>query len=222
MHYYKYITLFLAALLVPACGQGETPRRIELVREVPREGDRPDPAMSMADRFGMRVAAAAPSPAGEPCCEGDGPFHYRAPGGWSAVAPTPVRNPNFIIGGDPEAQVFVTLLGSDGGGVELNLNRWRAEMGLAPLDPEGFAELERIPLMGAEAPLLDISGSFSTGAMMGGAAGRPRPGWRLIGTGAVLDGRAVFVKMTGPAGALEGQLEPFRDFCASLHPAPGH
>ena len=40
----------------------------------------------------------------------------------------------------------------------------------------------------------------------------------LLGAVCILDGRSLFVKMTGPAAAVDGQKAAFTEFCRSLRP----
>ncbi|NUP97149.1 MAG: hypothetical protein HUU28_13400, partial [Planctomycetaceae bacterium] len=40
----------------------------------------------------------------------------------------------------------------------------------------------------------------------------------LLGAVCILEGRSLFVKMTGPAAAVDGQKSAFTEFCRSLRP----
>jgi hypothetical protein len=58
-----------------------------------------------------------------------GALHFKAPEGWTAVAPTAMRNVNFQAG-NPALECYVTMLAGDGGGALPNVNRWREQVGL--------------------------------------------------------------------------------------------
>ncbi len=223
-----HVTLFSALALLAGCGGGEPEVEISAPREVAKPEVEADPALSTAERFGMRPAGEMPSPHGAmpPAMQGQSAaaeelFHFATPEGWTQVAPRQFRNPNFIIADNPDAQVYVTVLAGTGGGIEANLNRWREQMGQPPLSAEEFAALDTISFMGRPSPLLDLSGTFNGGMMMGGG-GEPRPNWRLLGTAALIGDQAIFIKMTGPDEVIGNQHEALRQFSASLHPAAGH
>lgn len=137
-----------------------------------------------------------------------------APRGWVEKAKSLGRHASYDAPGpDGPADVSVTILGGDGGGLTDNINRWRQQMALPTLAERDLQKtLERVDLGGHEAFLTKLQGSY-TG--MGG--GEPKPGWAMLAVVSVSDHHgAVFVKMVGPASTVDAQEAAFRDFVASL------
>jgi hypothetical protein len=86
-------------------------------------------------------------------------------------------------------------------------------MGVPALSSEDFAALERIPVLGTEAIVVEInSGSFE------GMAGEKVDQAGLLGLVCELPDRAVFVKMIGPEPVVGAAREEFLTFCRSLEP----
>lgn len=170
------------------------------------------PASAAAMRLGTptheRLGVRAMAPARQP---GSGELTWTTPAGWTQIAPTAMRAANFRVGADGAAECYLTLLGGAGGGLEANLNRWRAQMGQAPLTAEQIAELPTAPLLGGDAVLVDFEGSF---AGMGG--GERIENARLVGLTLIDERGAAFLKMTGPSTIVGGQLEAFLALAASM------
>jgi hypothetical protein len=143
---------------------------------------------------------------------GGGGLRWSTPAGWSELPTTALRVANFRVGDDERAECYLTLLAGNGGGLAANVNRWRAQMGLGALSADEVAKLPRKTLLGADATLVDLRGSFSG---MGGAA---LDDARLVGLLAIGPQGAAFLKMTGPSSALENQLDSFLALAASLQP----
>jgi len=149
-------------------------------------------------------------PAGLEAPAPSSPYTWAAPDGWVEARPRPVRLVTFEVGPAAEAECYVTVLGGDGGGVGLNVNRWREQMGLDPLGGEAVAELPTITLAGREAPWVELTGAYQ------GMRGEARPDWMLLGAVALLEEEAVFVKMVGPEAVVRGERDGFIAFCGSL------
>lgn len=106
-------------LLIAACGA--PPDNVEITdtttRSEYRYQDKVD--ASSDERFLSREALAK--------ADVTSPFHYSVPAGWTELAPTQFRNPNFAIGQDGDMECYVSVLQGDGGGLAINLNRWRGQ-----------------------------------------------------------------------------------------------
>jgi hypothetical protein len=136
---------------------------------------------------------------------------WDVPAGWVQVpARSEFRLADFQVGGDPDAEVYVTILPSAGGGVLENVNRWREQVGAEPLEASEVDALPRITLLGNEAVYMQVDGTFQG---MGGAALADA---RLAGL--ILPGRSstLFVKFTGPREVVGEHIEEFLDFATSL------
>ncbi len=111
----------------------------------------PDAAMpNDATHAGIGGGAVASSGLpGMPGMVGDVPppsaagFSFTAPEGWQAQPTTPFRVVNFAIPGPgvPAAEFYVTPLGGMAGGELANVNRWRGQLGLAPVAEADLAGL---------------------------------------------------------------------------------
>lgn len=198
------------AVALMACGgPSELSKEITEVRTTAKPDRDLDPNMSTAARFGYRMVTSG---------EDGGDAHgstdelgWTRPQGWAEVQSTSMRNPNFVIGANPDAQCYVTTLSGDGGGIAANINRWRGQLSLAPLGATEIEGLERITVLDEPAVFVQWTGEYR-GMGGGGQAD-------TLLAGALLEqrGRAVFIKMVGPASQLEGEIGRFKEFCASLH-----
>jgi len=61
------------------------------------------------------------------------PFEWKTPKGWTEKAGNSVRLVSFDVPGSPE-QASVIILGGDAGGFLPNLNRWRGQLEMQPVD----------------------------------------------------------------------------------------
>ncbi len=132
---------------------------------------------------------------------------WTPPAGWKRGEPKAMRETTYFAEG---AECWVTLLPGDGGGMLANLNRWCTQMGAAQLTEADLAKLERVPMHGAEGVVVRLARGASATAAAGADA--------LLGAVCILEGRSLFVKMTGPAAAVDGQKSAFTEFCRSLRP----
>lgn len=128
---------------------------------------------------------------------------WDAPEGWTEIQGTGMRHVTFRIGNVAES--YILFLPGEGGGVARNINRWRRQMRLPPLDVEAIAALPRTPILGANSPVLEAYSPDDRG---------------LLATYAQVPGRTLFVKLTGPALAVRKQKEAFSAFCRSLRIVP--
>lgn len=158
------------------------------------------------------AAAGAPEAAGANSRDG---LVWESPAGWQRGPDRPMRTVTYFAGPGGEVECYVAVLGGDGGGLKSNLDRWRQQMGAAPLTAAELAALERIPSLGGDAVLIAIPGSYRgmsneqvDDALMLGAMA-------LESVGGAPE-RAVFVKLIGPRNLAEAERASFRQFVASL------
>lgn len=151
--------------------------------------------------------SAVPSAANEPPN-----LQWDAPSGWTPAPATSMRLANFRIGSEQETECYVAVLKGAAGGAALNMDRWRGQMGVnaEPLNEAGIAALPKIKMLGQDAPLLEVNGTYQS--MEGQAHG----GYTLLGTIVQNQGFSVFVKMIGPSASVQSQREAFIAFCGSL------
>jgi len=133
---------------------------------------------------------------------------YSLPDGWREQPPKGMRVVNLEVG---NVQCYVIELAGEAGGLAMNLNRWRNEVGLAPLDQAGIAQLERVSAMGQSTPLLEVTGTYQ------GMSGPTGGDSRVLGVPIIRSTNSLFVKMVGPDSEVLAQRASFLDFVASLH-----
>lgn len=134
---------------------------------------------------------------------------WDAPDGWTRRAePGQMRVATFDAGdGDDALEVAVSTLGGGGGGLLANINRWRGQIGLPPIeDADIDSRLEHITECAMHAVYVDMQSDD-------GAAVEQR----IIG--AIIDdsaGGVWFVKATGDPALLERHAGAIRAFAASF------
>lgn len=143
---------------------------------------------------------AAASMAGQ-----QGGFNWMAPGSWNKGAEKPTRAVTYQTSAG--AECYVSVIGGDANGLEANMDRWRGQLGLAPLAPGEVEKLERVSICGAEGRMITIEGA-------GDSAGKA-----MLGAMAVVGSRSVFVKLTGSKDAVLKESENFKAFAQSLKEA---
>jgi len=171
--------------------------------------------LELAASIRAGAAAAAPGagrPAPEPAAaEPPPPFQWTAPEGWKPQPRRAMRVVTFVPAAAPGAEVFVALLGGTAGGVRANLDRWRGQIGTAPLTDAEFGALPRAKVLGGTAVFVAVEGAY---AGMSGGSGAS--GSMLLGMALERATDMVFVKMTGPAAEVRGEQDRFRAFCESF------
>lgn len=222
-HPRAWLAVVLTASLAvgPGCSDSG-PRTIERTRIAAKPDPPVIPGVTAAQRFmwrpneeeAQRAQVDAAPPPKPPA------FQYALPSGWEVVPPTQFRHINTRVAGVPNAECYLTFLPGDGGGDLPNVNRWRGEMGLPPVDAAAVAALPRTTLLGQPALLTDLTGSFTSmsGAKIDEA--------RMLGVLLTQQGMpgALFVKFVGPTAVVSQNVDAFEAFVASIdfgeEPAP--
>jgi hypothetical protein len=197
--------------LATLAGCGQPPSEVEIDGE--RVASRPSlPVLggaTSAQRFDFSHAMPpARDPAARPAAAPA--YDFMTPPGWIELAASGARPINLRPAGHPDAECYVSVLSGSGGGLVANVDRWRKQMGLDPLEPGEVEALPEVEVFGAPAKLLELAGDYS------GMGSQPRPGWKLLGALQVRANASLFVKMTGPAEVVDAEREAFLAFCASL------
>ena len=92
------------------------------------------------------------------------------------------------------------------------MNRWRAQLGLAPLAEADLANLPLIEASGSKATLIEFSGTD-------GRTGKPS---KLIGLVLPLGGQTWFYKLMGDAGIVAQQKDALIQFVQSAKYPDAH
>jgi hypothetical protein len=183
--------LLAAALLLNGC-------RDEKIRSyrVAKEERRPSPTMP-----GLPAqTATAPS------------IHWQKPEGWQEQPARSMRVASFLVtgDGDKKADMAVTTFPGDVGGDFANVNRWRNQIQLPPIEESALAgavsqfdlpagKFQLVDLISAE-PLLD--GKYKA---------------RILGAWLKQPERTWFFKLAGESELVGAQRDAFLDFLKSVH-----
>jgi hypothetical protein len=137
------------------------------------------------------------------------PAQWTKPEGWNEQPLSEMRLGSFKVDGPDAASADVSVIAFPGeaGGLISNINRWRGQLQLAPLDEEHLSSLiQRTEVDNVPTYLVD----FQT------AENAPKPS-RILGAVLQTADQAWFVKMTGPPQLIESQREKFLSFVQSFH-----
>jgi hypothetical protein len=144
-----------------------------------------------------RFRNAKPSPvAGEP------------PQNWLVLPSAQFRELNYRFGDSGTGEVYVTLAS---GSVADNVNRWRRQFGLDPLDRPELSAMERTPIAGTDGVWIEADGEYAAG--MGQPA---KPGFGLAGVIAEVGGRIMTLKMVGQKAEVDAEKDALKVFAATL------
>lgn len=157
--------------------------------------------LTSADNSSGNTNAPTPPPI-EPAA--GAPLKYTLPAGWQEKPLSTMRLASFNAPGPngKAADVSVVSLSGMSGGDLANVNRWRDQVKLGPIDEATLAKsAEHVQANGHNYLLVDIAGAG---------------GQRIVA--AILDEgeRAWFIKMTGDGGAVAAQTAAFREFLRGL------
>ena len=147
---------------------------------------------------GSSQVAAAPSQTNS------GPtIKWKTPEGWTEVPPSSMRYASFSAPAEDGGKIDISVVTfpGDGGSDADNINRWRGQMGLAPVDANAVTS--------QVAPLKTGDTTFSTTDIAGNKT-------RTIAAWTRRDGRVWFFKATGPTAAIEKEKPNFMKFIESV------
>jgi hypothetical protein len=126
------------------------------------------------------------------------------PDGWKEIPNPPMLVAKYVIqgSGDAKAEVNISALAGTGGGLMMNVNRWRGQLSLSPLSEEDFSkEAKTMDLAGSKGTLVDLTGTDKTGKSS-----------RLIGIIAPQTDQTWFYKLMGDPQIVEQQKDAFTKF----------
>ena len=142
-----------------------------------------------------------------PAAANAGGLQYTLPDGWSLDPnPRPMRVMTVTTGGGKPASLIVTRLSTSFGGMLMNINRWRGEVGLPPTQDEKSSPETPVQLGENPGAMIDLNGPGKDGNT---------PTRSLIAR-ATLGESVWFFKLLGPADTVKTQEPAFRSFLASL------
>jgi hypothetical protein len=137
------------------------------------------------------------------------PFRYTTPEGWEARPPMEKQGVSLPLvfrlrGNGQEAEMTAMALPEDGGGVALNVNRWRGQVGLAPIDGTQIErEARALKVAEKQAVYVDLSGTGATAK-------------RILGVILPLGRETWFFTLKGSAELVGKEQSHFEAFLTSL------
>jgi len=141
-------------------------------------------------------------------------LQWKRPEGWKELPPSEMRLASFAVAGKDAKQADVSIVPLPGmaGGNLPNVNRWRGQVGLAPVQEDELAKLgEDVVAGGQPAKLYDMAGENA-------ASGDKS---RILAAVQNREGTAWFFKMTGDDQLVAKQKPAFIEFLKSLTFAAG-
>ena len=135
---------------------------------------------------------------------------WTIPSGWRQLPPSEFLVAKFLIqNGDAKAEVNVSSLAGEGGGLAANVNRWRGQLGLPPVTQEDeFSKMAgSFDVVGGKAQVVDFTG---TDSKTGKSA-------RLVGVVLPLGEQTWFYKLMGDGQIVAQQKDAFIKFIQSAN-----
>jgi hypothetical protein len=133
---------------------------------------------------------------------------YQKPDEWKQRSdPRGVRLVVFHVADEGQtAEVGITALADNGGGTLANVNRWRNQIGLAPIGEDQLNEMVRpFEVSGTKGIYVDMAGP------------EKKPTQRILGVAIERGGKAWFFTMKGPLEIVAKQEPAFTAFLRSVH-----
>ena len=185
-------TLFFKMRGNAALSEAQKPEFLKWVASVCNGQDhgKPDEMSAMNGGGAPEPAAAGPQ------------IKFKTPAGWAEVPPSAMRYASFTAAASGgKLDISVVTFPGDGGSDADNVNRWRRQIGLGPVDDKAVA--------GIVAPLNVGATDYATLDMTGGDT-------RVLAAWTRRDGRSWFFKMSGPGAAVEEEKAKFFDWVKSV------
>lgn len=151
-----------------------------------------------------------------------GKLTFQAPAGWVAETPSSaMRYAQYKLPGSgaEDASLVVYFFGvGQGGSVADNFNRWAGQMRQADGKTGDQSKTEKLTVNGLNVTLLDVSGTYIGGDMMGGGGGggnQERPNSRMRAGVIETPKGNYYIKLTGPEKTVAKWDDAFMAFVKS-------
>ncbi len=134
---------------------------------------------------------------------------WAAPVNWTPKALGSMRKGSYTIPGEAGAtgDLAITAFPGDTGGLFANVNRWRGQVGLAPVAVAQLdANIQNIEANGLKMVLVDVTGPGSGASTT------------LIGAIVPHNGQTWFFKLMGPEALVAKEKPAFREFLNTIKP----
>ncbi|MGB0409046.1 MAG: hypothetical protein ACPG3X_06350 [Opitutales bacterium] len=135
-------------------------------------------------------------------------FSYTVPDDWEEYPPQSIRKANFRVSDAlGSAEITVTVFPGDVGGKLANINRWRSQIGLDPIDRPALSDVSS-PIMISKHNGLIVRLNGPEQSILGGMLGFHGSTW--------------FFKMQGTAGTVAAQRANMEQFLKSVQIQDDH
>jgi hypothetical protein len=145
----------------------------------------------------------------------DAAITWKVPAAWRmAPNPNPMRIATYRVPAtDRDTDDAEASVSRAGGTAEANIQRW-----LGQFDQAGQETRSERTVGGMKVTIVEVSGTYSPGSMMGGAPPPAHPGWALMG--AIVEGRGLpyFFKLIGPRATMQSARASFTALLDSITP----
>ncbi len=133
-------------------------------------------------------------------------LQWQAPADWKTKPVTMMRKGSFTVSrGGADADLAITAFPGDVGGLAANVNRWRGQVGLAPVDEAAIGTVtESFEANGLHFTLVDCAGADPAGAQ------------RILAALVPWQGATWFFKLTGPDRMVEAEKPAFAGFLRTV------
>lgn len=189
-------TLLLAGLMTAAlgCKKDEVARQSVAKPATPAPGGAPS---SLPDGHPpLGGGGMAGMPAMEAPSQGALPVAWALPKGWVSTGGTGLRAATLKPAADSSVEVSVIALSGTAGGELANVNRWRGQIGLPPVDEKALAGMRQtLKAPGGPVTVFDL------------AAPSPSKTRMVVGTFLLPSGDSWFFKLNGDADPV-GKAKP--------------
>jgi hypothetical protein len=181
------------------------PAKAQSTNDLPKAPFAPFASGAMPD------ANVAPTPTDSPApTDSTAPqtaLTWTAPADWQPKPLGAMRIGSFTVSGDAgNADISIIAFPGEAGGLLANINRWRGQLGLAPLADGDLAD--------ATTALAGAGGlHFTVVDLSGQAAGAPA---RMLGAILSFEGQTYFFKLTGPDALVTSEKPAFLDFLKTV------
>lgn len=212
----KQISVLLLCLILAACGDDHVDE-FQMIKdpvaekpEAEHQHQAAQHAASTDEHVGHDHVDHAEAPKADGAAlRSPADISWTAPAGWKEQAAGGMRLASFQVPHESGAgDVSVISLAGDGGGMLANINRWRNQVGLDPIDESALqSTTKQIP---------SAVGTFTAVTLI-----NPQSADKAI-CGGVLSGPSftLFVKLTAHKACVEAQAETVYQFCAQAVKTP--
>jgi hypothetical protein len=137
---------------------------------------------------------------------GKGALKWALPKGWTETPGSGMRYATLTPPGGGKAEMSVVVLPGPAGGEAANVNRWRGQIGLPPLEEDALAALRKaVPSKAGPVAVYDFTSPGETRTRM------------VAGLLATADGNTWFFKLMGDADPVAKAKPSFMKYLETLH-----